>query len=115
MPLADVTIRYLEMRSPLEMRPKRAAGTNVTFARVPRPMPALNRFLYMAIGAQWLWLERRTWTFAQWAEYVARPAVETWGLSSDGVPAGYVELERLEDGAVELKYFGLLTEFIGRG
>jgi GNAT superfamily N-acetyltransferase len=31
------------------------------------------------------------------------------------VPAGYFELRRQPDGAVEIAYFGLLPEFIGRG
>jgi len=32
-----------------------------------------------------------------------------------GSPAGYFELERHSDGSVEVAYFGLLPEFIGRG
>ena len=32
-----------------------------------------------------------------------------------GVPAGYFELQRHADGAVEIVYFGLLPEFCGRG
>jgi len=115
MPPTDVTIRYLEMASPLDLRPKRSTNAGVTFAHVERPMPELNRFFYMAIGGQWFWLERRSWTPAQWAEWVNHPAVETWVLAAAGVPAGYVELERLADGDVELKYFGLLAAFIGRG
>jgi GNAT superfamily N-acetyltransferase len=32
-----------------------------------------------------------------------------------GTPAGYFELERQHEAAVELAYFGLLSRFIGKG
>jgi GNAT superfamily N-acetyltransferase len=115
MPLIEVTIRYLEMTSRGDLRPKRASREGVAFARVARPMPELNRFFYMAIGGEWFWLERRTWALAQWAAYVSRPEVETWVLSVGGVPAGYVELELRSNGDAELLYFGLLSAFIGHG
>jgi len=114
-PLADVTIRHLEMTAPGQLRPKRSAHLGVAFVRVRQPMPELNRFFYTAIGGEWFWLERRPWTLAQWSAYVARPELETWVLSRDGVPAGYVELERHASGDVEIKYFGLLRAFIGDG
>jgi GNAT superfamily N-acetyltransferase len=34
---------------------------------------------------------------------------------ASGTPAGYFELERQHDAAVELAYFGLLPRFIGQG
>jgi GNAT superfamily N-acetyltransferase len=36
-------------------------------------------------------------------------------LSVAGAPAGYFELERHPDDSVEIAYFGLLPEFLGRG
>ena len=32
-----------------------------------------------------------------------------------GTPAGYFELERQAEGSVEIAYFGLLPQFVGRG
>ena len=115
MPLTDVTIRHLEMTSPDDLRASRSPRGGVTFARASRAMPELNRFFYMTIGGEWYWLERRAWTLAEWSAYVGRPTVETWVLAVDGVPAGYVELERHVNGDVELIYFGLLAAFIGHG
>ena len=115
MPLRDVTVHFLEMASPAELRPRRSPRAGVRFARVQRPMPELNRFFYAAVGGQWFWLERRSWTTDQWAAWVGRPDVETRVLSVDGVPAGYCELARLPDGPIEIKYFGLLPAFIGQG
>ena len=36
-------------------------------------------------------------------------------MSWEDTPAGYFELCQHEDGAVEIAYFGLLPDFIGRG
>jgi GNAT superfamily N-acetyltransferase len=47
--------------------------------------------------------------------HLANPDVSLWLLSSRGAPAGYFELRRHEDGSVEVAYFGLLPEFVGRG
>jgi GNAT superfamily N-acetyltransferase len=114
-PLADVTIRYLELVSRSALRAKRADRGGLTFTRVPQPMPELNRFFYAAIGGEWFWLERRPWTLTQWREYLANPNVETWVLSDNGIPAGYCELQKYLSGDVELMYFGLLGAFIGKG
>jgi GNAT superfamily N-acetyltransferase len=115
MPATDVTIHYLELTSQAALRGRRSPHDGVVFARVPRPMPELNRFFYAAIGGDWFWLERRSWTLAQWTEWTGRDQLETWVLSVDGVPAGYVELERRSNGDVEVMYFGLLAAFVGRG
>ncbi len=46
---------------------------------------------------------------------LASPAVSLWLLTVRAAPAGYFELEATSDGSVEIAYFGLLPEFIGRG
>jgi len=77
--------------------------------------PSLFRYLYREVGRRWHWVDRLPWTDDRIREHLAAPGVEVWILSSDGVPAGYVELARGADGIVEIAYFGLLPEFIGRG
>jgi GNAT superfamily N-acetyltransferase len=114
-PAVDVTIRYLELRSAGAFRPRRSRETGVTFAHVPRDMPELNRHMYFAVGGAWMWLDRRGWTAEQWRAQLDRDEVETWLLSVHGVPAGYAELERMDDGAVEIRYLGLLESSIGQG
>jgi GNAT superfamily N-acetyltransferase len=115
MPIADVHVHYFEL-TPDQFRPKFSAESGLVFSRVEPPMPALNRFLYTAVGAPWFWIERRSWTLEQWTSYLGRgDAVETWILSQDGVPAGYVEFETRPDNAIEIVYIGLLKEFIGDG
>ena len=115
MPQFDVVITHLEL-SPGEFKPKRSDRPDVAFSHVNPPIPELNRFFYAAVGGQWFWLERRPWTLAQWTEKLADATrIETWILTAGGVPAGYVELEWKEGGAVEIDYLGLLSSFIGGG
>src|SRR4051812_25531357 len=114
MPVA-VTITHLELRSPDELRPKAAPRPDVAIARVPAPMPELNRFFYTAVGGDYFWLDRLPWSHADWLRYLDRPEQETRVVTVGGVPAGYFELETQPDGDVEIVYFGLLPAFIGQG
>lgn len=114
MSIADVTIHYLELKRDA-FRPKRSARDGLAFTKVDPPVPELNRFLYLAVGGAWFWLDRRTWPYEKWAALLARTDVETWLLSANGTPAGYVEFERRDGGAIEIQYFGLLPSFIGQG
>ena len=115
MPIADVTIRFLEATRE-SFSPKRAARNDLVFAKVDPPAPELNRHMYFAVGGPHFWLERRSWSPEQWKMHFAdQGRVETWLLSAGGIPAGYVELEPRPDNAVEIKYFGLLPAFVDKG
>jgi GNAT superfamily N-acetyltransferase len=80
-----------------------------------------NREMYFKVGEQWKWIDKRPWTDAQWKDWANDPKLRTFaGYCSDEV-AGYFELHRYAAGeqrsedSVEIAYFGLLPEFIGRG
>jgi GNAT superfamily N-acetyltransferase len=109
------TRTYLEMRSPADLRP---ADWPVAGARVDRLVncpPSFWRYLYSEVGRAYHWFDRLPWTNEEIAEYLADPAIELWLLSIDAVPAGYFELRREPGGSIEIAYFGLLPEFVGRG
>lgn len=109
----DVTTTYLEMNSRDELKSK---DTNlpVKVKQVEIPLPELNRFLYATVGRDWYWYDRLEWSYAQWQEWVDRSELQTWVLYVQGTPAGYFELEKQKDD-VNIAYFGLLPQFIGRG
>jgi len=111
----SVTITYLEMTDRGQFRPARAASADFELKQVEVPCPELNRFLYTAVGADWLWYSRLEWDYEKWLAYLDRPDQETWVAYRRGTPAGYFELERQEGGDIELAYFGLLPTFIGQG
>lgn len=113
MPLAVRT--YLEMTDPsaLEGAPAPDAGSVVE--RVEQAAPGEWRYLYTEVGRQYHWVDRLGWTDEEIKAYLADPALELWVLRAGGEPAGYFELRRHPDEAVEIAYFGLLPAFVGRG
>jgi ribosomal protein S18 acetylase RimI-like enzyme len=79
------------------------------------PCPPLNRFLYTTVGGDWSWTDRLPWSYDDWQKYLDRPELETWVGYVAGTPAGYFELEKQPGDNVEIAYFGLLPQFIGKG
>jgi GNAT superfamily N-acetyltransferase len=73
-----------------------------------------NREMYFKVGEQWKWIDKQPWTDAQWQEWASDPNLRTFAGYCDEALIGYYELHRDVD-PVEIAYFGLLPEFIGRG
>ncbi len=111
----QLTIWYLEQRSPAELRRARVPQPVPLLMQAEAPLPMLNRFLYTAVGGHWFWRDRLRWSYAQWLHWLDRPQLQTWVLYARGTPAGYVELEQQDGGDVEIAYFGVMREFCGRG
>ena len=110
-----VTIWHLELTDQAQFLPSRQASIDYELIHAEIPVPELNRFLYASVGADWCWYMRLGWTYAQWLEDLSRPEVSTWIAYVRGTPAGYFELETQLAGSVEIRYFGLLPQFIGQG
>lgn len=111
-----VTVWELEQRSVDDIVPaRRAPDAAPTLMRAVEPAPELSRFFYVEVGGGWHWVDRRDWTLERWTAWVDRPEHELWTCWVGGAPAGYVELEAQEGGAVEVAYFGLLPRHLGRG
>lgn len=110
-----VTTWYLEMRSPDALRPKRVEEPRLRIAEATVPQWEFNRFLYLAVGRDWAWNDKRGWTDEQWRTYVESPRLRTFVAYVDGSPAGYFELYHDDAEGVEIVYFGLMPAFIGRG
>lgn len=103
------------MTDPAALRPSLEVGPELELGQVKRVCPELNRFLYTAVGGNWYWTDRLPWSYRQWQSYLDRPELETWVGYVEGAPAGYFELERQPENQVEIAYFGLLPQCIGRG
>lgn len=110
-----VTTTYLEMTDRASFRRKREAAKPFLLSRATSTSPESNRSLYEAVGAAWHWHERLVWDEERWRSYLDRPCLETWIATVLDAPAGYFELEADEVGNVQIVYFGLLPEFIGKG
>jgi GNAT superfamily N-acetyltransferase len=110
-----VVTHHLEMTDRAALRPATARGEGFEVRRAEVVSPELNRFLYSAVGGGWYWIDRLSWSYERWLEWLDRPEVETWVAYVSWTPAGYFELESQPGGSVEIAYFGLLPRFVGRG
>lgn len=108
-------VTFLEMTQPPAARPHAwPSGDKLVLLRAERPSLAFYRFLYNTVGKPWLWWVRRAMSDEALARAIHDPKVEIHVLYCDGQPAGYAELDRRMPGEVDLAYFGLLPDFIGR-
>jgi len=105
---------YLEILSPDQLRPKRSDARFQVRERKEHDW-RFNRDLYSRVGGQWDWVDKRPWTDDQWKEYATGSELRTFAGYYNDVLAGYYELRRDKEGGIEIAYFGLLAEWIGRG
>ena len=110
-----VTTYYLEIVEPSPLVPARMPDEPLEIRQAEIPLPELNRFLYVAVGRDWHWRERLSWSRERWLAYMGRPDLETWVAYVRGTPAGYYEQELQPNGNAEIVNFGMLPEFVGRG
>jgi len=110
----EVTRTYLEMTSPPDTGGGVAPPPGSRLEPVARVPASLWRYLYSEVGRPWRWRDRLSWTDEEIRGYLSGP-ITLWLLSSGGAPAGYFELKWCEDRSVEIAYFGLLPDFVGKG
>ena len=124
---------YLEMRDVVASRGQRSQVTDHRFQirEMTERDWKFNRDMYFKVGENWRWIDKRPWTDEQWEKYAADPNLRTFAGYFSGEVAGYFELNRgatssprchqsaitgqSEIAEIEIAYFGLLPEFIGRG
>ena len=114
-PTVEVVRTYLELRAPEQIRSAHTADPAVRFIERPRIAASEYRRLYRDVGARWHWHDRDAWSDEELDAYLARPNVHVWECLVGDESAGYFELVRGDDGAVEIAYFGLVLPFTGRG
>src|SRR5438046_5659385 len=111
----SIVTTYLEMHSPDQLRPKRCTDRRFNIQEKIERDWRFNRDLYLAVGQMWSWNDKRMWSDEQWKEYGLAPELRTFAAYYEQSLAGYYELRRDHRDGVEIAYFGLLPEFIGRG
>jgi GNAT superfamily N-acetyltransferase len=109
------TRTYLELRHAPELRAATTSLPGVRIERIGACPPSFWRYLYGEVGRGYRWIDRLPWSDQQITSYLTDPAIQLWLMTVDVAPAGYFELRRDSDDAIEIAYFGLLPEFVGRG
>ncbi|MCI0485289.1 MAG: GNAT family N-acetyltransferase [Blastocatellia bacterium] len=111
----EVTRTYLQLTEPDDLRPAHRDDERVRVERALDCPASFHRYLYAEVGRLYHWIDRLDWTDEEIRAYLANPDLSLWVMYCEGVPAGYFELLKCEDGSTEIAYFGLLQEFLGRG
>ncbi len=109
-----VTVTFLRQESP-PITPVPGLPADTSLVRLPRPSVEFYRYLYDTVGAPYVWWLRRTVPKAQLAAMLASPGVSIHVLYRDHEPAGFFELDARAGSTVNLSYFGLMPQSIGRG
>ena len=111
----EMIVTYLQREKAPSVPHRRSRAEPVAIMRARHPTVSFYRYLYDTVGEPWMWYERRRLSDDALAAIVQHERVSVNVLYCDGVPAGYVELDLRVEGEIELAYFGLIPEFIGRG
>uniref|UniRef100_A0A486XK95 Histone acetyltransferase HPA2 and related acetyltransferases n=1 Tax=Rheinheimera sp. BAL341 TaxID=1708203 RepID=A0A486XK95_9GAMM len=109
----EVTTWFLQFEGTAKSEVRWPEGVKLVEAELV--CPELSQFMFRAVGARWQWFSRLSWSYQQWLDYLTTQQVRTWLLWVKGTPAGYIELLKHTDQSVEIKFFGLLPQFIGQG
>ena len=109
----QVHVWHLEMTKPPETKPRHEKL--YALKQTETPLPELNRFLYVTVGAPWMWYMRLNWSWQEWTDYLILNGVETWVAYHGATPVGYFELVPQSGDQAEIAYFGLIPEFVGQG
>lgn len=112
--MKKVRFFYLEMFADpkIEVAPPRP-GLSIT--HVPKPPVHFYRYLYNTIEEGYNWHERKSLTDADLAAVIHDPLVEVYILHADGLPAGFVELDRRNKDEIEVAWVGIMPNFLGQG
>ena len=106
---------HLELPALNGLRPARTPADAVELVHRHPISPSEYLELYTLVGELWLWRDRLVWNRDELERYLESPDVHVWTAHVRGATAGYFELRRNPDHAVEVMYFGLAPRFMGRG
>jgi GNAT superfamily N-acetyltransferase len=111
----ECVITELEMTLAPELPPLRAPPERLALLRAENPTVSFYRYLYDAVGREWLWTDRKRLSDKRLAAIIGDDHVEIYVLYVRGVPAGFGELDLRAHPDIDLAYLGLVPEYIGRG
>ena len=104
-------VTYLEM---LE-RSADASDSSVRLKKVENPDLNWYREIFRRAGEQWLWWSRLEMDDPQLSGMLNAPTTELFIAESDQGEIGMAELDRAKPGEVEIAFFGLFAEALGKG
>lgn len=106
-------VTHLEMRQPPATKP--SLDSRFVLRRHDKPDLDWYRRLFRKIGEEWLWFSRLQMTDDVLRSTIHDPAVDIFALEVDGEEKGILELDRREMPDIELAFFGVTNDLVGKG
>jgi GNAT superfamily N-acetyltransferase len=106
---------HLEMTHPSELSSSFIQASDIEIVKMEMPDLGFYKFLYQSVGEEWAWRDRLLMPNAELRKILTSDNTQVHVLYVSGSPGGYVELFKHEDGSVEIVYFGLRSDYMGRG
>jgi len=107
-----VTVTFLEMHEPKDF-PVSLPGTR--FDLLPNPVSVDEyRKYYYGVGEKHFWLDRMVMPDEELFQKINADNIKVYVFYINNKPAGYIEFI-VEEKYVEILYFGIMPEFIGKG
>jgi GNAT superfamily N-acetyltransferase len=108
-------VTHLEMIAPPRLPPAPRPPGKYALMRAENPPVHFYRYLYDAVGRDYVWVNRKRLSDEVLASIVQHPDVEIYVLYCNGSPAGYFELDFRSLPRAELSFLGLIPEQVGSG
>ena len=107
-------VTYLEMRTPPppELHP---TTSEFVIRRLKAPDLDWYRDLFRRIGEPWLWFSRLRMRDDELQAIIHSDDVDIFALSYNEVDAGLLEFDRRRMPDIQLTFFGIVPELIGKG
>jgi GNAT superfamily N-acetyltransferase len=110
----DTVVTFLAMTARPRILPQKPPGPPLALMKVDAIPLHYYRYLYKAVGMNWLWYERLLLDDEALQRKVHKEGVEIYVLYAAGAPAGYYELDFSRKERPNIVYFGLMPEWTGR-
>lgn len=110
----DVTTTYLEMTSPDLLKPANSPPSLVEFEELTISQATRDRLrsVHLRVAAPYRW--RRDWVDVNWSKWNPQTH-QLYVIRANDDDIGLLILEIHDNDAVEIRMFGLVPEFVGRG
>ena len=111
----DVLITYLEQTErPAPPRAPHPRGKLAILRAEDAPVH-FYRYVHEKVGDPYKWVSRKIMDDKAVGKIIHDPNVYVYILYVDGVPAGLAEIDARDRKIAEIKFFGLIPDYIGRG
>lgn len=112
----EYTITYLEMDAcPTYDWPHLPVGSTAALLKAEKPPVWWFLMLYDAVGRDYAWEDMHAREHAQIQDWLTADAMSLYTLFDHGWPQGFFMLDDMGGGTVDLSYFGMVPEAVGRG